>query len=112
MRASLASPLALSVTWKCGLWLSNLFLGTGMTTRIPPEIRRVQMTPSKLAKSELDAEEKLGAVGGRCTVGQNQIVLRHRIIHIPTSSGVSEVSERASERSGVRERSKQGGARI
>ena len=32
------------------------------------------------------------------------------IIHFPTSEGVSEVSERASERSGGRERSEQSGA--
>ena len=29
----------------------------------------------------------------RYTMGQNQIVLRHRIIHFPMSEGVSEVSE-------------------
>ena len=34
----------------------------------------------------------------------------HLIIHCPTSEGVSEVSERTSERSGVREQSEQGGA--
>ena len=34
----------------------------------------------------------------------------HLIIHCPTSEGVSEVSERGSERSGARKRSEQGGA--
>ena len=34
----------------------------------------------------------------------------HQIIHFPTSKGVSEVSERASERSGGREQSEQSGA--
>ena len=37
--------------------------------------------------------------GERLTVGQNQVVLRHRIIHFPTSLGVSErANEWASER--------------
>ena len=50
------------------------------------------------------------------TVGQNRKKHRmnsHPIIYCPPSSGVSEVSEvteRASERSGARERSEQGGA--
>ena len=32
-----------------------------------------------------------------CTMGQNQVILRHRIIHFPMSAGVSQVSERANE---------------
>ena len=32
------------------------------------------------------------------TMGQNQVILRHGIIHFPTSEGVSKVSERASGR--------------
>ena len=33
----------------------------------------------------------------QCTMGQNQVILRHGIIHFTTSVGVSEVSERANE---------------
>ena len=43
-------------------------------------------------------------------MGQKKGILRHRKIHFPTSKGVSEVSERTSERSGGREQSKQSGA--
>ena len=44
------------------------------------------------------------------TVGQNQVVLRHLIIHFPMSSGMSEWgSKRTSQRSGAREQSKQCG---
>ena len=43
-------------------------------------------------------------------MGQKKGILRHRKIHFPTSKGVSEVSERTSERSGGRERSEQSGA--
>ena len=40
---------------------------------------------------------------GEGTVGQNQVILRHRIIHFPTSSSVS---ERAWERMGKVERAR------
>ena len=43
-------------------------------------------------------------------MGQNQVIMKHPIIHFPTSEGVSEVSERTSERSGGREQSEQSGA--
>ena len=33
----------------------------------------------------------------RCTMGQNQVILRHGIMHFPTSKQVSKVSERANE---------------
>ena len=45
-----------------------------------------------------------------CTMVQNKVILRQEITHFPTSSGMSEVSERTSERSGGRERSEQSGA--
>ena len=46
----------------------------------------------------------------RYTVGQNSPMLRHLIIHFPTSLGVNDrVSERKNERSGARGRSEQGG---
>ena len=50
-----------------------------------------------------------------CTVGQNQVDMRHRTTHFITSSGVSEgarkwASELMDERSGARKRSKQAGA--
>ena len=35
------------------------------------------------------------------TMVQNKVILTHEIIHFPMSLGVSEVSERANERSGV-----------
>ena len=47
---------------------------------------------------------------GECTMGQNQVVLKHWIIHCPTSEGVSEMSEWVRERSRAREQSQQGGA--
>ena len=46
---------------------------------------------------------------GRDTVGQNQVVLRHPIIHYPTSSGVS-TAERAGKVSGVERASELSGA--
>ena len=48
----------------------------------------------------------------RRTMGQNQVIMKHPIIHFPTSEGVSEVSERTSERSGGREQSEQSGASV
>ena len=45
------------------------------------------------------------------TLVQNKVILRHEILHFPTSLEVSEVRERASsERSGARKRSEQAGA--
>ena len=47
-------------------------------------------------------------INERCTIGQNQVVLRHLIIHFSTSLGVSEqASERMSERAKQTVRSKQ-----
>ena len=46
------------------------------------------------------------------TMGQNQVVLRHLIMHFTTSSGVSKwANEQMNERNGVRKQSKQCGAR-
>ena len=36
-------------------------------------------------------------------MGQNQVVLRHQIMHFPTSEGVSEVSEQGSAAEGASE---------
>ena len=43
----------------------------------------------------------------RRTMVQNKVILKHQILHFPTSLGVSEVSERANEFSGAQERSEQ-----
>ena len=39
----------------------------------------------------------VGILWSQSTMGQNQVILRHPIIHCPTSEGVSKVSERANE---------------
>ena len=44
-----------------------------------------------------DDDDGVGDKVEESTVGQNQVVLRHLIIHFPTSEGVSEVSKRANE---------------
>ena len=66
-------------------------------------------------EKEEEAMEKVEAIGSKQrqrkrqnTMGQNRKKTRinsHLITHFPTSSGVSEVSERGSECSGARERS-------
>ena len=43
------------------------------------------------------SNEEIGLSFNHCTMGQNHVILRHPIIHFPTSKGVSEVSERANE---------------
>ena len=48
--------------------------------------------------------QRTGA-GHQRTFGQNQVILRHPIIHFPTSKRVSKMSKQASERSGTRKRS-------
>ena len=61
------------------------------------------------AIKRMEKEEKRGPMKykGKCTVGQNKKhrINSHIIIHFPTSKGVSEVSERASERKGARKQS-------
>ena len=63
----------------------------------PPTTTTTRGDSSGFPSPRLEVVPLQSAAAGRRTMGQNQVILRHQIIHFSTSEGVSEVSEQANE---------------
>ena len=71
-----------------------------MSVRLSPVLMSVRLLPLRKNRRGTQLIARPGLFFhfiNHHTMWQNQVILRHKKIHIPTTSGVSEVSERANE---------------